>query len=381
MTAPLADVASRNATQTMLLADLLDRIAALIREYVELAHRELSMLLAVWIANTYTYECFDYCGYVHIQSPTPQCGKTTLLKVIRHLAKGKPPILTAPTAAVLFRSKYVVFLIDEAERLRDHDKENFGTLLSVLNAGVEKDGHVERLRQSSSGQYDPESFAVYRPKALAGIEDIADTLESRSFHIHMQRSATRLKRLRTRKLEAITEPIRQRLEQWAQGNQEALRETYDKLIADQHGLQSLEGYDDRFQDLAESLVLIATAADQERPDGERILPQLMAGLEAVWERRAPVKGTKEGLLKGFLVLVRKQLAGRSSLFISTSDLLVLMQEEPAFVGITTGPSLAAFLKPFDLAPRSTGSVRGYDLTQAWLDEWSARYERKGSAYN
>jgi len=114
------------------LADALEEIAALILRHVELSDPALAMLIAVWIANTYTFECFDYCGYLHIQSATPQCGKTTLLKVLRYLSKGKPPILTAPTAAVLFRSKHKILLIDEAERLRDHDKDNFGTMIAVL---------------------------------------------------------------------------------------------------------------------------------------------------------------------------------------------------------------------------------------------------------
>src|SRR5437899_5947780 len=95
---------NENAVQgTVQLADELEQITALIHRYVELSHPDLAMLLAVWMANTYTFECFDYCGYLHIQSATPQCGKTTLLKVLRYLSKGKPPILTAPTAAVLFR--------------------------------------------------------------------------------------------------------------------------------------------------------------------------------------------------------------------------------------------------------------------------------------
>jgi hypothetical protein len=374
MTNPLADVQSRNTTETVLLADLLDQIAALILEYVELAHRELSMLLAVWIANTYTYECFDYSGYLHIQSETPQCGKTTLLKTIRYCSKGKPPILAAPTAAVVIRSKHAVLLIDEAERLRDHDKENFGTLLTALNAGVEKEGQVDRLRKLKDGSYEPESFAVYRPKALAGIEDIADTLESRSFHIRMKRAEKRPKRLRGRIFEQAAQPIRQQLEQWAQWNEEVLREAYDKLLENQDGIALLGGYDDRFQDLAEPLVLLASVADEERPDGLPILPRLMAGLEAAYGRRT---STIEGRFKTFLALARKRLVNAPSMFVSSVDLVSSCKEYPALADISSPAALAAFLKPFDLEPHSTGAVRGYTLTRVWLDKWSVRYERNG----
>src|SRR5262245_3722407 len=288
MTTPLIDIQPQTGPRAARLADLLDQIEGMIRQYVELSHLGLSMLLGVWIANTYTFDCFDYCGYLHIQSPTKQCGKTTLLKLLRYLSKGKPPILTAPTAAVLYRSKHSVLLIDEAERLRDHDKDNFGTLLTVLNAGIEKEGHVERLRNLKNGDFDPESFAVYRPKALAGIEDFADTLESRSFHIRMQRAATRPKRVRARLLDREATPIRNRLEQWARDKSSALQEMYDQLSQQADGLALLKDYDDRFQDLAEPLVLLATFADEERPGGPAILPRLMAGLGAAWERRSPV---------------------------------------------------------------------------------------------
>jgi hypothetical protein len=374
MTAPV-NVSPQIMATHVRLADQLDQVEAIIRRHVELSHPDLAMLVALWVANTYTFECFDYCGYLHIQSATPQCGKTTLLKVLRYLSKGKPPILTAPTAAVLFRSKHNVLLIDEAERLRDHDKENFGTLITVLNAGIEKESQVDRLRNLRDGNFDPESFKVYRPKALAGIEDIADTLESRSFHIRMQRAARRPKRLRGRMFEREAQPIRERLEQWAGENEPALREAYDTLSENTDGLALLEGYDNRFQDLAEPLVLLATIADEERPEGALISPRLMAGLKTAWERRAPLD--KECRFKTFLELARNRLGQEVTVFVSTGDLLRLFQESPTLAGITTATALANLLKPFDLSPRSTGTVRGYDITRVWVDHWSARYERQG----
>jgi hypothetical protein len=355
------------------LADELEQIEALIHRYVKLSDPALAMLIAVWIANTYTFECFDYCGYLHIQSATPECGKTTLLKVLRYLSKGKPPILTAPTAAGLFRSQYKVLLIDEAERLRDHDKDNFGTLITVLNAGIEKDGQVERLEKTARGNFKSKTFEVYGPKGLAGIEDIADTLESRSFHIRMQRAAKRPQRLRERRIEREARPIRERLEAWASEKAPALREAYDTLLENTDSLAILEGYGDRFQDLAEPLVLLATIADQERQEGARILPQLQAGLEAAWGRRAPLD--REYRLKTFLELARTQLGKADRVFVRSQDLLWMFETIPALAGVTTFEALAKLLKPFDLSPRSNGEARGYDITSAWVDEWSARYDQ------
>jgi hypothetical protein len=355
------------------LADELEQIETLILRYVELSDPALAMLIAVWVANTYTFECFDYCGYLHIQSATPECGKTTLLKVLRFLSKGKPPILTAPTAAGLFRSQHKVLLIDEAERLRDHDKDNFGTLITVLNAGVEKEGQVERLENTVHGNFKSKTFKVYGPKGLAGIEDIADTLESRSFHIRMQRATKRPPRLRDRRIEREARPIRERLEQWASEQAPALREGYDTLLENTDSLALLEGYGDRFQDLAEPLVLLATVADQERQEGTRILPRLRAGLDAAWERRAPLD--RECRLKAFLELARTRLGNADCVFVRSQDLLWMFEEIPALAGVATFESLAKLLKPFDLSPRSNGEARGYDITSAWVDEWSKRYNQ------
>ena len=354
------------------LADELEQIETLIQRYVELSDPALAMFLAVWIANTYTFQCFDYCGYLHIQSATPQCGKTTLLKVVRYLSKGKPPILTAPTAAVLFRSKHKVLLIDEAERLRDHDKENFGTLIAVLNAGIEKEGQVERLEKTLRGNFTPKTFEVYGPKGLAGIEDIADTLESRSFHIRMHRAARRRKRLRARKVECEAWPIRERLERWAREKEPVLRETYDTLLENTDSLALLEGYDHRFQDLAEPLLLLVTVADEERPEGPPILPRFRAGLEAAWGRRGPMD--REVRIKAFLELMRTQLGDAHHVFVSTEEVLTLCADNPVFDDIFNPSALASFVKPLDLSPRSNGTVRGYNITRAWVEKWSRQYD-------
>ena len=265
-------------------------------------------------------------------------------------------------------------MIDEAERLRDHDKDNFGTLITVLNAGIEKEGQVERLERTTNDNFKSKTFYVYGPKALAGIEDIADTLESRSFHIRMQRAAKRPPRLRDRRIEREARPIRERLEQWACEKAPALREAYDTLLENTDSLALLEGYGDRFQDLAEPLVLLGTIADQERHEGTRILSQLQAGLEAAWGRRAPLD--REYRIKTFLELAKTKLGKADRVFVGSQDLLWIFETIPALAGVTTCEALAKLLKPFDLSPRSNGEARGYDITSVWVEEWSARYDQR-----
>jgi putative DNA primase/helicase len=371
---PQTEATQEGAERSVRLADQLDRIAGLIQHYCLLPHPDLAMLLAVWIANSYTFECFDYCGYLHIQSATPACGKTTLLKVLHYLCTGKPPILTAPTAAVIFRSGEKVLLIDEAERLRDHDKENFGTLLAVLNAGIEREGgQVKRLYKTRGENFIPETFPVYGPKALAGIADITDTLESRSFHIQMQRAAERPPRLRGRTFEREASPIRERLTQCAQTNEAVLKDAYDRLVAQPDGLEGLSGYGDRFQDLAEPLVILASVADVERPEGPAILSRLLAGLSVVGQRRAP--SGREHDIMTFLAVVESRLNGADSVFVPSQELADLCKDTPGLTHLASTNALADLLKPFNVVPRSNGTCRGYDLRRQWVNELKKRYSR------
>ncbi len=59
-------------TGTPMLADLLDEAAHLITSYAHLTVRETAVLMACWIALTYTYECLQYCGYLALRSATPR---------------------------------------------------------------------------------------------------------------------------------------------------------------------------------------------------------------------------------------------------------------------------------------------------------------------
>ena len=40
------------------------------------------LVLSLYIVNTYLFECFDYCAYLMITSPTKRCGKTTLAQLL-----------------------------------------------------------------------------------------------------------------------------------------------------------------------------------------------------------------------------------------------------------------------------------------------------------
>ena len=71
------------------LGDLLEEVELLILHYLVLPARSLALVIATWIAMTYSYERFDYAGYLALRSATPRCGKTRLLRlgVLRKLRR------------------------------------------------------------------------------------------------------------------------------------------------------------------------------------------------------------------------------------------------------------------------------------------------------
>jgi hypothetical protein len=349
------------------LADLLDQIEGIITKYVRLPVPVLAMLLAVWIAGVYTFESFRTFGYVALRSATPRCGKTTLLRLIRYLVRDCPPVVTVPTAAILYRATWSVLLLDEIDKLRNADKEKHGELMAVLDAGFEAGGAVPRCKPKS---HEVELLPVFYPKALAGIESLADTLADRAFQIQMERSSQRMPRLNMRKVDDVFAQLRNRLQGWATYRNEDIAKAYEKL---EDELPCLKGFDDRFQDIAEPLVVLATLADAERPEGPKILSRLLKGLDAAAGRREP-SGREKALL-AFLEIAEAKVGEGEGTFVRTGDLLADCLANETLSYIESGRKLASFLKHFDLSPKSNGNERGYELSREWVGTWRNRYPK------
>jgi len=350
------------------LADLLDEIVAIIQCYITLPHGNLAVLIACWIANTYTYQHFPYCGYLALRSATPRCGKSRLLQLIGLLAKGTPTPITFPTPAVLFRRQQDVVLLDEVDALGNRDKKMHGDLLNILNVGFQRNGTVERMEKGGNGSFRLGTFSVYGPKALAGIESLADTLADRAFHVQMQRSPQRMERFNDRQLEDIFKQIRDGLEGWAATHGNQIESAYAALPL---MLPNLVGLDDRFLDISEPLIILASMADKERPNEKAVLPRLYAGLRFAAGRRE-ASGREQSLI-AFLDIASRLLGSKDEVFVFSEALLQMCQKHPNLAYLEHTQGLAGLLKHFDLKPESNGTKRGYSITKRWLTDWQSRY--------
>jgi hypothetical protein len=265
-------------------------MTTLLRQHVNFINPATAILVAFWIVNTYVFDAFEYAGYIHLRSTKPGSGKTTLLKVMARLSCGKPPVLTAPTAATIFRSATKILFFDEVEQLDGLVHGDGNTIIAVLNAGFEKCGAVTRQIKITGGDYSPSLFNVYGPKALAGLMSMDAALESRCFFILMKQATTRPRRFRQDQFEKDAAPIRARLEKWAKAAKPDMIRA-SELLAD--CFSDLEQFDFRFQDIAEPLYVLGRYADRHTLVSCTTL--LLEAFQHCHDMRKPAKDAKKAI--------------------------------------------------------------------------------------
>jgi hypothetical protein len=280
--------------------------------------------------------------------------------------------MALPTAAVIFRTAgSEVLLLDEADTLRNQDDMQ-GAILQVLNLGFEAEGVVRRCEKDSDGAHRVLAYPVYGPKAFAGLEALADTLSDRTFVVQMERASHKKPRFVEHRLSMDFQGLRERIDKWAVDSHESLKAIYDQL-PDEH--PDLARFDDRFQDISEPLVVIATLADNERPKGCAILPRLLEGLQAASVRRE--MSNRERAFLAFLDIAQKRLnlieSEEDEIFVSSDSFLSDCEDREELNWIENGKSLAGLVKKFDLPSVSNGKRRGYRLSQRWIEKWRKRY--------
>jgi Protein of unknown function (DUF3631) len=248
--------------------ELLVDLQAYFSRFAVFRDRRIPLLLAVWTLGTYCYRVFRVFAYLALRSPDKRCGKSRVLDLLSLVAFNASSRVVHPTEAQVFRGPSRnggTLLLDEIEALGRADKDTYAGLLAVLNSGFEQGGSVPRLEKTATGSFREVTFETYCPRAIAGINKLADTLEDRSIIVVMQRKLAREKteRFSPTRLDSVAQTLRDRCYLWALTHAEDLHEVYeaaDKTFTD------LDWLDDRARDLWEPLVSIAAISDLIRGD-------------------------------------------------------------------------------------------------------------------
>ena len=330
--------------------DLLDQLANTVRAHLVLPNGA-AQVVALWVVFTHAHDSFSISPVLAITSPTPECGKTTLLTFLGGTVP-RPLASSNLTASNVFRSveKWKpTLLIDEADTyLKDRDE-----LRGVLNSGHNR-GSAFVLRCVGE-DFEPKQFCTWAPKAIALVGKLPPTLSSRSIHIRLRRktASERVEILRQDRLGHLT-PLLQQAARFAADNTASLHSAEPDMPEEIYG---------RAADNWRPLLAIADLAGGGWPDRARDIA-------------IEFGGRVDEEVAGIMVLqdVRRIWADRHADRLHSEDIvadLVAMEDRPWpewKAGKPMTPrQLAKLLEPFEIVPKQIriGSInrRGYELKQ------------------
>ena len=219
-------------------------IEAAIRSHVILSD-EQKLAVALWTMHAHAFEFADNSARLHLYSPAPRCGKTTLLDVIAELTPKPLPTanITMPALFRVIERVRPTLLIDEADAfLKDNDD-----IRGMLNAGHGRSGQVIR---TVGEDFEPRAFSVFTPTAIAGIGALPPTIADRSITISLRRKKKDEKTERLRRNRTHLSVLARRSARWVADNRDALANA-DPELPDE--------LNDRAQDNWRLLVAIADA--------------------------------------------------------------------------------------------------------------------------
>jgi putative DNA primase/helicase len=206
-------------------AALLDEISAMVRRHVSVPTRG-DQAIALWILHAHTLDAARIAPRLGISSPVPECGKTTLLRLIGALV---PRRLFASniTSAATFRAieKWSpTLIVDEADTFLKGNEE----LRGVLNSGHAREAAF--VVRTVGENHEPRKFSTWAAVAVAFIGKLPATLESRSIHIEMRRllNEEKVEPFRPDRSDAYI-IVARKAAKWAADNLDILKEAEPEL--------------------------------------------------------------------------------------------------------------------------------------------------------
>jgi putative DNA primase/helicase len=341
-------------------AELVEDLIGQIRRYLVLPSGAAETI-ALWILHAHLHDTSNISPILAITSPSPECGKTTLLDLLGSLVP-RPLASSNITPAALFRAVekwHPTLLVDEADTfIRNSDE-----LRGVLNSGHRRSAAY--VIRTVGDTYEPQQFRTWSPKAIALIGKLPDTLASRSIHIELRRKTAIevVDTLRGDRLAHI-EPLRRKVARFTADNSDQVADADPILPSSLHG---------RLADNWRHLIAIADVVDGEL--GLRVRQIASAAAATRSEQTAAIMLLND---------LRSLFAETGADQLSSTEIvraLALREDRPWLEWKNGCPitvrQLAKLLEPFKVTPTKfraagyTPGTRGYQRT-AFTDPF-ARY--------
>jgi hypothetical protein len=235
----------------------LDRFVAYPSEAAKVAH-------ALWIGHTWFMDEWDSTPRIAFLSPEPGSGKSRALEVTEPLVP-RPVHAVNTTPAYLFRKVSdeagpPTILYDEIDTVFGPKAKDNEEVRGMLNAGHRK-GAVSGRCVVRGKTVDTEELPAYCAVALAGLDDLPDTIMTRSVVVRMRR----------RSPSETIEPWRMRLN-GPEGQRigDALRQWSNEVGHLIRWPEIPAGIEDRNADVWEALLAVADLAGGDWPERARV---------------------------------------------------------------------------------------------------------------
>jgi hypothetical protein len=350
-------------------ADLLDDIEHFLGRFVVYPSQHERRAHVLWIAHCWWMDCWDSTPRIAFLSPEPGSGKSRSLEVTEPLVP-RPVHAVNTTSAYLFRKVSdpvgrPTILYDEIDTVFGPKAKENEDIRGMLNAGHRKGALAGRcVIRGKTVEF--EELPAYCAVALAGLDDLPDTLMSRSVPIRMRRRAPseRIEPWRLRINGGEAERLYKRMLAWS---------TSVRPLADGNWPDMPAGVEDRDADVWEALLAVADLAGGHWPESARATAVTLVNAS---------KGTTPSLgvllLRDLRTVFMFQSLHRDKL--PTADIvgaLIEMDESPWAVIRKGKPidarGLSQRLRKYGIGPETQRDgadvFKGYSRGQ-FLDAWS-----------
>jgi hypothetical protein len=351
-------------------AELLDDVRTFLARFVVYPTGHELIAHTLWIAHAHLMDRWESTPRIAFLSPEPGSGKSRALEVTEPLVP-RPVHAVNTTSAYLFRkvsdaAGAPTILYDEIDTVFGPKAKDNEDIRGMLNAGHRKGAMAGRCVVRGK-VVETEELPAYCAVMLAGLDDLPDTIMSRSVIVRMRRRAPseKVEPWRPRINGPDATKLYGRLVDWATVVQETAEDGWPDMP---------NGVEDRSADVWEALLAVADLAGGHWPATARVTA---VTLVTASKGRAPSIGVM--LLRDLRTIFNTLGVAK----LSTGSVLTELKgiEEGPWAAISRrgepidARSLAQRLSKYDIKPelqRDGDEVsRGYNRSQ-FIDVW-ARY--------
>ncbi len=342
-------------------ADVLDAIECFTGRFISYPSEPAHVGHVLWIAHAWFMDYWDSTPRLAVLSPEPGSGKSRLLEVTEALVP-RPIHSVNTTSAYLFRKVSdpagpPTILYDEIDTVFGPKARDNEDLRGMLNAGHRKGAMAGRCVVRGR-VVETEELPSFCAVALAGLNDLPDTLMTRSLVIRMRRRGPNenIEPWRHRKNGEEARPIAEKLEAWAM--------SYESVAF----AEPPPGISDRNADVWEPLLTVAELAGGKWPERSCVAAVALV---------ASKSEDKHSL--GVQLLMDSKTIFKTDVRLPTDEIIgrLLNITESIWCDLRgkslDDRTLAKLLRPYGISSRqirfSDKNLRGYERTD-FDDAWS-----------